>query len=238
MSNPFLSVKELSVHYSGIAAVKRISFELSRGQLVALIGSNGAGKTTTLSALAGVLPFAQGQVQFLGQSILGRGAWDIVKMGLAMVPEGRGVFTRMSIDENLLMGAYLRDDHEGIQADLDEVFSTFPRLYERRTQLAGTLSGGEQQMLAIGRALMSKPTLLLLDEPSMGLAPIMVDRIFEVIQSISQKGVSILLVEQNAYRALEVADYAYILESGSIAFSGPGKELLKDDRVQSTYLGN
>ncbi len=237
MSNPILRVQDLQVHYGGIAAVKDISFEVSEGQLVALIGSNGAGKTTTLNAIAGTLNRPEGSIEFKGSPILGKGAWDIVSSGLAMVPEGRGVFTRMSIFENLQMGAYTRNDAQGIAQDIEEIFATFPRLKERKNQLAGTLSGGEQQMLAMGRALMSRPKLLMLDEPSMGLSPIMVDKIFEVIADISQKGVSILLVEQNAFRALEIADTAYILESGTIALSGKGKDLMNDERVLTSYLG-
>ncbi len=237
MSNPILRVQDLHVHYGGIAAVKGISFEVSEGELVALIGSNGAGKTTTLNAIAGTLNRPEGSIDFKGSPILGKGAWDIVSSGLAMVPEGRGVFTRMSIFENLQMGAYTRNDAQGIAQDIEEIFATFPRLKERKNQLAGTLSGGEQQMLAMGRALMSRPKLLMLDEPSMGLSPIMVDKIFEVIADISQKGVSILLVEQNAFRALEIADTAYILESGTIAFSGQGNDLMNDERVLTSYLG-
>jgi branched-chain amino acid transport system ATP-binding protein len=237
MSNPILRVQDLHVHYGGIAAVKGISFEVSEGELVALIGSNGAGKTTTLNAIAGTLNRPEGSIDFKGSPILGKGAWDIVSSGLAMVPEGRGVFTRMSIFENLQMGAYTRNDAQGIANDIEEIFATFPRLKERKNQLAGTLSGGEQQMLAMGRALMSRPKLLMLDEPSMGLSPIMVDKIFEVIADISQKGVSILLVEQNAFRALEIADTAYILESGTIAFSGQGNDLMNDERVLTSYLG-
>ena len=237
MSNPILRVQDLHVHYGGIAAVKGISFEVGEGELVALIGSNGAGKTTTLNAIAGTLNRPEGSIDFKGSPILGKGAWDIVSSGLAMVPEGRGVFTRMSIFENLQMGAYTRNDAQGIAQDIEEIFATFPRLKERKNQLAGTLSGGEQQMLAMGRALMSRPKLLMLDEPSMGLSPIMVDKIFEVIADISQKGVSILLVEQNAFRALEIADTAYILESGTIAFSGQGNDLMNDERVLTSYLG-
>ena len=237
MSNPILRVQDLQVHYGGIAAVKGISFEVSEGQLVALIGSNGAGKTTTLNAIAGTLNRPEGSIEFKGSPILGKGAWDIVSSGLAMVPEGRGVFTRMSIFENLQMGAYTRNDAQGIAQDIEEIFATFHRLKERKNQLAGTLSGGEQQMIAMGRALMSRPKLLMLDEPSMGLSPIMVDKIFEVIADISQKGVSILLVEQNAFRALEIADTAYILESGTIALSGKGKDLMNDERVLTSYLG-
>ncbi len=234
---PMLKVTDLHVHYGGIKAVKGVSFEVQKGQLVALIGSNGAGKTTTLNAIAGTLAVASGVIEFEGSNIRGVGAWNIVRSGLAMVPEGRGVFTRMSIFENLQMGAYLRSDKAAIQADLEEVFETFPRLKERTHQLAGTLSGGEQQMLAMGRALMSRPKLVLLDEPSMGLSPLMVDKIFEVIADISKKGVTILLVEQNAQRALQIADNAYVMESGSIGYSGRGAELLHDSRIKASYLG-
>lgn len=234
---PMLKVTDLHVHYGGIKAVKGVSFEVQKGQLVALIGSNGAGKTTTLNAIAGTLAVASGVIEFVGSNIKGVGAWNIVRSGLAMVPEGRGVFTRMSIFENLQMGAYLRSDKAAIQADLEEVFETFPRLKERTHQLAGTLSGGEQQMLAMGRALMSRPKLVLLDEPSMGLSPLMVDKIFEVIADISKKGVTILLVEQNAQRALQMADNAYVMESGSIGYSGRGAELLHDSRIKASYLG-
>ena len=234
---PMLKVTDLHVHYGGIKAVKGVSFEVQKGQLVALIGSNGAGKTTTLNAIAGTLAVASGVIEFVGSNIKGVGAWNIVRSGLAMVPEGRGVFTRMSIFENLQMGAYLRSDKAAIQADLEEVFETFPRLKERTHQLAGTLSGGEQQMRAMGRALMSRPKLVLLDEPSMGLSPLMVDKIFEVIADISKKGVTILLVEQNAQRALQIADNAYVMESGSIGYSGRGAELLHDSRIKASYLG-
>ena len=232
-----LKVTDLHVHYGGIKAVKGVSFEVQKGQLVALIGSNGAGKTTTLNAIAGTLAVASGVIEFEGSNIRGVGAWNIVRSGLAMVPEGRGVFTRMSIFENLQMGAYLRSDKAAIQADLEEVFETFPRLKERTHQLAGTLSGGEQQMLAMGRALMSRPKLVLLDEPSMGLSPLMVDKIFEVIADISKKGVSILLVEQNAQRALQIADNAFVMESGCVAYSGRAAELLHDSRIKASYLG-
>ena len=232
-----LQVQDLHVNYGGIQAVKGVTFEVQKGQLVALIGSNGAGKTTTLNAVSGTLPFTSGSVLFEGTQIKGTGAWNIVSSGLAMVPEGRGVFTRMSILENLQMGAYLRNDKALIEEDLQEVFTIFPRLKERIRQLAGTLSGGEQQMLAMGRALMSRPKLILLDEPSMGLSPLMVDKIFEVIADISKKGVSILLVEQNALRALEIADTAYIMESGVISYSGAGSLLMHDPRIKASYLG-
>jgi len=235
--DPILEIADLAVNYGGIQAVKGLSLKVRLGELVALIGSNGAGKTTTLNAVSGTLPFASGSIRFEGNEIKGMGAWDIVRAGLAMVPEGRGVFTRMSILENLQMGAYLRDDRQAIEEDMQEVFDTFPRLKERLHQLSGTLSGGEQQMLAMGRALMSRPKLVLLDEPSMGLSPLMVDKIFEVIADISKKGVSILLIEQNAQRALQIADTAYVMESGCIAYSGSGEELLNDSRIKASYLG-
>ncbi|MFE8643978.1 ABC transporter ATP-binding protein [Sphingomonas sp. NCPPB 2930] len=232
-----LQVKGLKVGYGGIQAVKGIDFEVREGELVSLIGSNGAGKTTTMKAVTGTLPFVSGDVEYLGASIRGRGAWDLVKLGLAMVPEGRGVFARMTILENLQMGAYIRSDKAGIAADIDKVFVTFPRLKERRDQLAGTMSGGEQQMLAMGRALMSRPRVLLLDEPSMGLSPIMVDKIFEVISDVSRQGMTVLLVEQNASRALQIADRGYVMESGLIAMQGAGRDLLSDPKVRAAYLG-
>ncbi|WP_343997084.1 ABC transporter ATP-binding protein, partial [Ideonella azotifigens] len=210
-----LKVTGLKVAYGGIQAVKGASFEVRQGELVSLIGANGAGKTTTLKAVTGLQPMAAGQIEFMGKPIKGQGAWDLARQGLVMVPEGRGTFTRMSITENLLMGAYIRKDKE-IEADIDKVFSTFPRLKERATQLAGTMSGGEQQMLAMGRALMARPKLLLLDEPSMGLSPIMVDKIFEVVDTIHKQGVTILLVEQNASRALSLANRGYVMESGEV----------------------
>ncbi|NBY34025.1 MAG: ABC transporter ATP-binding protein, partial [Betaproteobacteria bacterium] len=204
-----LKVSNLKVAYGGIQAVKGINLEVREGELVSLIGSNGAGKTTTMKAITGTLAATSGSIEYLGKDIQGQGAWDLVKQGLVMVPEGRGVFTRMSILENLQMGAYLRDDNAGIAADVERVFTLFPRLKERSTQLAGTLSGGEQQMLAMGRALLSRPKVLLLDEPSMGLSPLMVDKIFEVIQEVASMGVTLLLVEQNASRALKIAQRAY-----------------------------
>jgi branched-chain amino acid transport system ATP-binding protein len=197
-----LKVTGLKVAYGGIQAVKGVSFEVELGELVSLIGANGAGKTTTLKAVTGIQPIAAGSVEFLGKPIKGQGAWDLARQGLVMVPEGRGTFTRMTITENLQMGAYVRSDKPGIAEDIDKVFGIFPRLKERATQLAGTMSGGEQQMLAMGRALMARPKVLLLDEPSMGLSPIMVDKIFEVVDTIHKQGTTILLVEQNASRAL------------------------------------
>ena len=237
MSNQvLLKVSGLKVAYGGIQAVKGVSFEVRQGELVSLIGANGAGKTTTLKAVTGLQPVAAGDIEFMGKSIKGQGAWDLVKQGLVMVPEGRGTFTRMTITENLQMGAYVRNDSE-IEADMEKVFKTFPRLHERRNQLAGTMSGGEQQMLAMGRALMARPKLLLLDEPSMGLSPIMVDKIFEVVNDIHQQGVTVLLVEQNASRALELATRGYVMESGAITMKGEGKALLNDPKVRAAYLG-
>ena len=232
-----LQVKGLKVAYGGIQAVKGVDFEVREGELVTLIGSNGAGKTTTMKAITGTLPINDGDIEYLGQSIKGKGAWDLVKQGLVMVPEGRGVFARMTITENLLMGAYTRDDKAGIAADIEKMFTIFPRLRERKDQLAGTMSGGEQQMLAMGRALMSQPKVLLLDEPSMGLSPIMVDKIFEVVRDVYALGVTIVLVEQNASRALAIADRGYVMESGLITMTGPGQELLSDPRVRAAYLG-
>ena len=239
MSDPkvLLKVNNLMVAYGGIEAVKGITMEVREGELVSLIGSNGAGKTTTMKAITGTLAASSGSIEYLGKNIQGQGAWDLVKQGLVMVPEGRGVFTRMSILENLQMGAYLRDDKDGIAADVDRVFALFPRLKERRAQLAGTLSGGEQQMLAMGRALLSRPKVLLLDEPSMGLSPLMVDKIFEVIQEVASMGVTLLLVEQNASRALKIAQRAYVMESGQISMQGEAKTLLHDPKVRAAYLG-
>ena len=232
-----LQVKGLKVSYGGIQAVKGVDFEVREGELVSLIGSNGAGKTTTMKAITGTLPINDGDILYLGESIQGQGAWDLVKKGLVMVPEGRGVFARMTITENLQMGAYIRNDRAGIAADIEKMFTIFPRLRERKDQLAGTMSGGEQQMLAMGRALMSQPKVLLLDEPSMGLSPIMVDKIFEVVRDVYALGVTILLVEQNASRALALADRGYVMESGLITMTGPGQEFLSDPRVRAAYLG-
>jgi branched-chain amino acid transport system ATP-binding protein len=237
MNEVLLKISGLKVAYGGIEAVKGVDFEVRQGELVTLIGSNGAGKTTSMKAITGSLPMNSGDIEYMGKSIRGKGAWDLVKQGLAMVPEGRGVFTRMSITENLLMGAHIRNDKAAIDADMDKVFATFPRLKERRDQLAGTLSGGEQQMLAMGRALMSRPKVLLLDEPSMGLSPIMVDKIFEVVREVYAQGVTVLLVEQNASRALEVADRAYVMESGLISMSGDARQMLDDPKVRAAYLG-
>ena len=232
-----LQVTDLRVAYGGIQAVKGVSFQVNEGELVSLIGSNGAGKTTTMKAITGSLIPSAGRIEYLGRDIRGQGSWDLVQQGLVMVPEGRGVFTRMSILENLQMGAYLRNDAAGIQSDIERVVTLFPRLKERRAQLAGTLSGGEQQMLAMGRALLSRPKLLLLDEPSMGLSPLMVDKIFEVIAEVAALGVTLLLVEQNASRALKMAQRAYVMESGEISMQGDAKDLLHDPKVRAAYLG-
>ena len=231
-----LDVEALHVAYGGIRAIKGISFSVKRGELVSLLGANGAGKTTTLKALTALHPRLSGRISFQNSPIDGLGTWDLAKRGLVMVPEGRGSFTRMTIFENLQMGAYLRDDQD-VDVDIEKVFALFPRLKERRKQLAGTMSGGEQQMLAMGRALMAKPQLLLLDEPSMGLSPMMVDTIFEVIRNIHQEGMTILLVEQNAARALQVADRAYVIESGEIIMQGAASMMLNDPRVRASYLG-
>jgi len=237
MAEVLLEVSGLKVAYGGIQAVKGVSFEVREGELVSLIGANGAGKTTTLKAITGLQAVKDGEIRFLGKSIKGQGAWNLAKQGLVMVPEGRGTFTRMTITENLQMGAYIRDDKAEIAADMEKVFSTFPRLRERKDQLAGTMSGGEQQMLAMGRALMARPKVLLLDEPSMGLSPIMVDKIFEVVHEIHGQGVTVLLVEQNASRALALANRGYVMESGVVTMSGLGHELLADPKVRAAYLG-
>jgi branched-chain amino acid transport system ATP-binding protein len=234
---PLLRVRDLRVSYGGIQAVKGVSFEVMPGELVCLIGSNGAGKTTTMKAITRLLPYS-GEVMYQGQSLVVDGPWRLVGQGLAMVPEGRGVFARMTVLENLQMGAYQRDDAADIAVDIERMYGLFPRLKERRGQLAGTLSGGEQQMLAMARALMSRPRMLLLDEPSMGLSPLMVDRIFEVIEQVAAEGVTLLLVEQNASRALKLAQRGYVMESGEITLSGPADELLHDPKVQAAYLGH
>jgi branched-chain amino acid transport system ATP-binding protein len=237
MAAVLLEVSGLKVAYGGIQAVKGVSFEVREGELVSLIGANGAGKTTTLKAITGLQAVKDGEIKFLGKSIKGQGAWNLAKQGLVMVPEGRGTFTRMTITENLQMGAYIRNDKAEIAADMEKVFTTFPRLRERKDQLAGTMSGGEQQMLAMGRALMARPKVLLLDEPSMGLSPIMVDKIFEVVNDIHGQGVTVLLVEQNASRALALANRGYVMESGVVTMSGKGNELLADPKVRAAYLG-
>jgi len=237
MTKTLLKISGLKVAYGGIQAVKGIDLEVREGELVTLIGSNGAGKTTTMKAITGLLPAADGSIEYLGHSIKGQGSWDLVKQGLAMVPEGRGVFTRMSIVDNLKMGAHVRTDEREIAKDIEQMFELFPRLYERKDQLSGTMSGGEQQMLAMARALMSRPRVLLLDEPSMGLSPIMVDKIFEVVRDVSARGVTVLLVEQNARLALMAANRGYVMDSGLITMSGDAKEMLSDPRVRAAYLG-
>ena len=235
MAGTVLKVSGLKVAYGGIQAVKGVDFEIRDGELVTLIGANGAGKTTTLKAITGTQAWS-GSIEYLGASTAGAASYDLLARGLAMVPEGRGVFARMTVTENMQMGAFLRRDAE-IATDQERMFATFPRLKERARQLAGTLSGGEQQMLAMARALMSRPKLLLLDEPSMGLAPIMVDRIFEVVRSVSAQNIPILLVEQNARLALEAAHRAYVMDSGTITLSGHAKEMLNDPKVRDAYLG-
>ena len=237
MSIPLLKISNLKVAYGGIQAVKGVSLEVNEGELVCLIGANGAGKTTTLKAVTATQAIADGEIEYMGRAIRGQGAWDLVKQGLVMVPEGRGTFARMTITENLQMGAFVRNDQPEIDADLEMVFDLFPRLRERAKQLAGTMSGGEQQMLAMGRGLMARPKLLLLDEPSMGLSPIMVDKIFEVIADIHSRGTTILLVEQNASRALGLADRGYVMDSGEVTMSGEAKALLRDPKVRAAYLG-
>jgi branched-chain amino acid transport system ATP-binding protein len=236
MSNPVLSIKGLKVAYGGIQAVKGVDLEIRPGELVTLIGANGAGKTTTLKAITGTQAW-HGEIEYMGRSLKGRASYELLAEGLAMVPEGRGVFARMTVTENLQMGAFLRNDRAGIAADIERMFQTFPRLKERARQLAGTLSGGEQQMLAMARALMSQPKLLLLDEPSMGLSPIMVEKIFEVVRSVSAQKIPMLLVEQNALLALEAADRAYVMDSGLITLSGNARDMLDDPKVRAAYLG-
>jgi branched-chain amino acid transport system ATP-binding protein len=239
MSQNILQVAGLKVAYGGIKAVKGVDLEVNQGELVTLIGANGAGKTTTLKAITGTLPpcKVEGSISYLGQPLGGTQSFRMVEKKLAMVPEGRGVFARMTVRENLLMGAYTRNDQAGVEADIEQWYSVFGRLKERSGQLAGTLSGGEQQMLAMARALMCHPTLLLLDEPSMGLAPIMVEKIFEVIRSVSKQGITILLVEQNARLALQAAHRGYVMESGAITMTGNAAAMLDDARVQAAYLG-
>ncbi|MEO8937582.1 MAG: ABC transporter ATP-binding protein [Burkholderiaceae bacterium] len=232
-----LAIEGLKVNYGGIKAVKGIDLEIRTGELVTLIGANGAGKTTTLKAITGLLQPADGAIRYLGNDLAGTPTFKLLDQGLAMVPEGRGVFARMTIVENLRMGAYVRDDEAEIKADIERMFVTFPRLKERAAQLAGTMSGGEQQMLAMARALMGHPKLLLLDEPSMGLSPIMVEKIFEVVRDIRSQGMTILLVEQNARLALQSADRGYVMESGLITMTGPASTMLDDPKVRAAYLG-
>jgi len=232
-----LEVAGLEVAYGGIRAVKGIDLAVEERQLVCLIGANGAGKTTTLKAICGLVPTRGGTVRYADEEITGTPSFRLVERGLAMVPEGRGIFRQLTVVENLAMGAFVRKDREWVRRDLERVFELFPRLAERRSQSGGTLSGGEQQMLAIGRALMSRPRLLLLDEPSMGLAPLLVQRIFETVRRISAEGVTILLIEQNARLALEIAHRGYVMESGTITLSGPAADLLADSKVREAYLG-
>ena len=231
-----LEVENLEVNYGMIKALKGISFSVEKGEIIALIGSNGAGKTTTLHTISGILPAASGKITYNGKNITKVPAHNIVKLGISQVPEGRRVFSQLSVYENLIMGAYIRKDKDGIEKDLQEIYKRFPRLEERKTQLAGTLSGGEQQMLAMGRALMSKPEIILLDEPSMGLSPIFVEEIFDIIKYINESGTTVLLVEQNAKKALSIADRAYVLETGNIVLSGDAKDLMNDESVKKAYL--
>ena len=234
---PLLALKDVDVAYGGIRAVRQLNLHVNPGELVALIGANGAGKSTTLRAICGLVPLAGGSIHYAGRNLAEQQTHNLVSEGLVMVPEGRGIFPQLTIDENLRMGAYSRADKTAIAGDLEQVYQRFTRLAERRKQTAGTLSGGEQQLLAMGRAILSKPRLLLLDEPTMGLAPIMVDKIFEVIADVSQQGVTVLLIEQNARLALEVAQRGYVLESGALTLDGPADALLHDPKVRAAYLG-
>jgi branched-chain amino acid transport system ATP-binding protein len=232
-----LEVEDLQVYYGNIAAVKGVSLSVHEGEIVSLIGSNGAGKSTTLRTISGLLSPRKGKVRFEGQEIQGRPGHEVVRLGIAQSPEGRKIFGRMSVEENLELGAFQRNDRDGIRQDMERVLETFPRLRERLAQRAGTMSGGEQQMLAIGRALMARPRLLMLDEPSLGLAPVLVDLILETVQEINREGTTILMVEQNALAALGVAHHAYVLESGRIKLEGPAADLAKNDEVRQAYLG-
>ena len=236
-TSPLLALRRLEVAHGGIPAVRGIDLEVRAGEIVCLIGANGAGKSTTLNAIAGLLPCAGGEIHYAGARIDTLPPHRRVAAGIALVPEGRGIFTRLTVEENLRMGAYSRNDKAGIEADLERVYTMLPRIKERLPQVAGTLSGGEQQMVAIGRALLSRPKLLLLDEPSMGLAPLVVEKIFEVVQSVAKEGVTILLVEQNANLALEFAQRGYVMESGRITLTGSGDELLANPKVREAYLG-
>ena len=236
-STPLLDIRNMDVAYGGIRAVRQLNLHVHPGERVALIGANGAGKSTTLRAICGLVPLAAGSVHYQGKSLAGQPVHAMVRQGLVMVPEGRGIFPQLTIEENLHMGAYTRQDKINFAQELQQVYQRFPRLAERRLQTAGTLSGGEQQLLAMGRAILSKPKLLLLDEPTMGLAPIMVDKIFEVIEDIAQQGVTILLIEQNARLALEVSQRGYVLESGELTLQGPARDLLHDPKVRAAYLG-
>ena len=236
-STPLLDIRNMDVAYGGIRAVRQLNLHVHPGERVALIGANGAGKSTTLRAICGLVPLAAGSVHYQGKSLAGQPVHAMVRQGLVMVPEGRGIFPQLTIEENLHMGAYSRQDKINFAQELQQVYRRFPRLAERRLQTAGTLSGGEQQLLAMGRAILSKPKLLLLDEPTMGLAPIMVDKIFEVIEDIAQQGVTILLIEQNARLALEVSQRGYVLESGELTLQGPARDLLHGPKVRAAYLG-
>lgn len=236
-TQPLLDLRGLEVAYGGIRAVRGIDLHVDAGELVCLIGANGAGKSTTLRAICGLVPLAGGDVHYDGQSINGRKSFELVRRGLVMVPEGRGIFGQLTIEENLAMGAYTRRDAAQVRQDTERVFTLFPRLAERRKQAAGTLSGGEQQMVAMGRAMIARPKLLLLDEPSMGLAPLMVEKVFEVVRTIANEGVTILLIEQNAKLALEHSHRGYVMESGELTLSGPSNELLTDPKVRAAYLG-
>ncbi|MDO4977496.1 MAG: ABC transporter ATP-binding protein [Eubacteriales bacterium] len=232
-----LEVKDIEVYYGMIKAIKGVSFEVNEGEVIALIGANGAGKTTILHTITGLLSPKKGSVVFEGQDITKIPAHKIVTLGMAHVPEGRRVFSQLTVLENLMMGAYTRKDKDGIQKTLDMVYKRFPRLEERKNQMAGTLSGGEQQMLAMGRALMSKPKIIVMDEPSMGLSPILINEIFDIIETVKADGTTVLLVEQNAKKALSIADRAYVLETGNITLSGDAKELMNDDSIKKAYLG-
>lgn len=232
-----LEIENLEVNYGMIKALKGVSFEVNKGEIIALIGANGAGKTTTLHAISGILPSALGKIIYNGQNITKTPAHKIVKLGISQVPEGRRVFSQLSVFENLLMGAYTRRDKSEINEDLEKIYERFPRLEERKNQIAGTLSGGEQQMLAMGRALMSKPEIILLDEPSMGLSPIFVSEIFDIIKALNEGGTTVLLVEQNAKKALSIADRAYVLETGNVVLSGKAESIMNDDTVKKAYLG-
>lgn len=238
VAEPLLDIQDLEVSYGGIRAVRGLTLHVGRGELVTLIGANGAGKSTTLRAICGLVPVAGGTIRYDGRTVVGVPSYMLVRQGLVMVPEGRGIFGQLTIQENLHMGAYSRRDAQQMSQDMEHVFELFPRLAERRHQSAGTLSGGEQQMLAMGRAMLSRPRLLLLDEPSMGLAPLMVERIFEVVRSVAGEGVTILLIEQNARLALEASDRGYVMESGRITLEGAGKKLLDDPKVRAAYLGD
>ncbi len=232
-----LKVENLEVYYGVIRALKGISFEVNEGEIVTLLGANGAGKTTTMQSIMGLIHPKSGTVTYDGKNITGMPAYKIVKMGMTQVPEGRRIFAELTVYENLLMGAYIESDKAKIKRDIDEIYTIFPRLGERKSQVAGTLSGGEQQMLAMGRAMMSHPRLLMLDEPSMGLSPLLVDQVFDIIKHFHQIGTTILLVEQNASKSLSISDRAYVLENGAIAYSGTGKELAESDDIKKAYLG-